>query len=172
MGMGRRRESRRRGIDLTRVTNIWVIGGALAFGCLLFVVVMGVLFATRPASTPVPPATAVLNVFPAPTATATVESPPTATPGDPAPPSPEPGSSITTGAHVQIQGTGGEGLRLRSDPGLNGEVLLLGSEAEVFRVADGPVELDGYTWWLLVGPFDESRQGWAVSNYLVVVQNP
>jgi hypothetical protein len=79
---------------------------------------------------------------------------------------------IAIGAHVQIQGTGGDGLRLRSEPGLNGEILLLGSESEVFRVADGPVDTDGYTWWHLVGPFDETRQGWAVSNYLVVVQNP
>jgi len=50
--------------------------------------------------------------------------------------------------------------------------LLLGSEAEVFRVQDGPREVDGYTWWYLVGPFDETRRGWAVANYLQIVQNP
>jgi hypothetical protein len=79
---------------------------------------------------------------------------------------------IALGAHVQILGTGGDGLRLRMEPGLGGQVRLLGSEAEVFRVDDGPVELDGYTWWYLVGPFNERRHGWAVSNFLAVVQNP
>jgi hypothetical protein len=73
---------------------------------------------------------------------------------------------------VQIIGTGGDGLRLRDQPGLDGKVLLLGSEAEVFRVQDGPREVDGYTWWYLVGPFDETRRGWAVANYLQIVQNP
>jgi hypothetical protein len=151
-----------------RLINIWVLGGALAFGCLLFVVLMSLLMVTRPMKESGTPATAVLDVVYAATATETMPAP---TPTEPGPPSPQPGV-ITVGAHVQIQGTGGEGLRLRSEPGLGGEILLIGSEAEVFRVAEGPAELDGYTWWRLVGPFDETRQGWAVSNYLVVVQNP
>jgi hypothetical protein len=87
------------------------------------------------------------------------------------PPSP-PAGEISIGAYVQILDTGGAGLRLRSEPSLNGQVLLLGSEAEVFEVKDGPVEMDGYTWWYLVGPFDETRRGWAVANYLNLVQNP
>jgi hypothetical protein len=55
---------------------------------------------------------------------------------------------------------------------LNGNVLLVASEAEVFKVDEGPVEMDEYTWWHLAGPFDDSRQGWAVVNYLEIVQNP
>jgi hypothetical protein len=39
-------------------------------------------------------------------------------------------------------------------------------------VEDGPKDVDGFTWWYLVGPYDASRRGWAVSNYLSVVQNP
>jgi hypothetical protein len=42
----------------------------------------------------------------------------------------------------------------------------------VFRLEDGPVDKDGYSWWYLIAPFDESRNGWAVSNFLVVIQNP
>ena len=79
---------------------------------------------------------------------------------------------IVVGARVQIKGTGGDGLRLRTDPGLENDVLLVGSEAEVFLVNDGPVEMDDYTWWYLVGLYDETRVGWAVSNYLSVIQNP
>ena len=166
-GMGARRDRSRLAAYL-RLVNVWVLGGALAFACLLFVVVLGMLTITRPAEEPVSPATAELEVLYAPTAT---ETSPAATPTSPAPPSPQPGV-IMIGAHVQIEGTGGTGLRLRSEPGLNGQILMLGSEAEIFRVVDGPIELDGYTWWRLVGPADETRQGWAVSNYLVVVQNP
>ncbi len=79
------------------------------------------------------------------------------------------GEAIAVGVYVQIVGTGGDGLRLRDQPGLGGKVLLLGSEWEVFRVEDGPRDADGYTWWYLVGPFDETRRGWAVANYLQVI---
>jgi hypothetical protein len=75
-------------------------------------------------------------------------------------------------AYVQISGTGGDGLRLRVEPGLKSEVRILGAEDEVFEVKDGPREADGFTWWYLVGPYDQTRRGWAVSNYLQVVQNP
>ena len=93
------------------------------------------------------------------------------TPSSEAPPSPVPGL-ISIGAYVQVGGTGGDGLRLRLAPGLASQVRLLGSEAEVFRVDEGPIEMDGYTWWYLVGPFDESRHGWGVSNYLLQVEKP
>jgi len=86
-------------------------------------------------------------------------------------PTPLPGE-ITLGAHVQVTGTSGDGLRLRAEPSIGSQVRLLGSEAEVFRVDDGPLTVDGFIWWYLVGPFDENRRGWAVSNYLKVVQNP
>jgi hypothetical protein len=51
-------------------------------------------------------------------------------------------------------------------------VRILGAEEEIFLVIDGPQQADGYTWWNLEGPFDETRHGWAVSNFLRVVQNP
>jgi hypothetical protein len=79
---------------------------------------------------------------------------------------------IGVGAYVQINGTGGDGLRLRSDPSLEGEVRFLALEAEVFQVQDGPQECSGYIWWFLVAPYDEKVRGWAVSNFLTVVQNP
>jgi hypothetical protein len=79
---------------------------------------------------------------------------------------------IVIGDYVQVTGTGGDGVRLRSDPGLNGTILFLGLEAEVFQVSDGPRQVDGYTWWFLVAPYDNSVRGWAVANYLAEVQNP
>lgn len=76
------------------------------------------------------------------------------------------------GSFVQIVGTEGAGLNIRSAPGLNSEVQFLGYDAEVFEVRDGPVETDGLTWWYLVTPVDESRAGWAAASYLSVVANP
>jgi hypothetical protein len=154
--------------------NLWVVGGALVFGCLLLFFSLTLLWVTRPGPSQELPSTAVLSVIYAPTATQTPQN--QATPTGPTgeagiPPSPPPGV-IAIGAYVQVTDTGGEGLRLRSEPGLGGQVLLLASEAEVFQVTDGPREADGFTWWYLVGPFDETRKGWAVSNYLMVVQSP
>lgn len=63
-------------------------------------------------------------------------------------------------------------MRLRTEPGLDGEIRVLGEEAEVFVVKDGPNEVDGFTWWFLESPSSRSRRGWAVANYLALVQNP
>jgi len=51
-------------------------------------------------------------------------------------------------------------------------VRFLAIDGEVFQVMDGPVELDGYTWWLLQAPYDPNVQGWAVADFMIVVQNP
>jgi hypothetical protein len=159
---------------LQQVLNLRVIGGALLISFLLFCSTLSLLWITQSRSIPEVQTTAVLSVIRAPLVTASPVTPPPGTNPTGAasvPPSPPPGM-IALGSYVQIVGTSGEGLRLRAEPGLNNQVLLLGSESEVFRVADGPKDMDGYTWWYLVGPFDTKRYGWAVSNYLMVVQNP
>ena len=74
--------------------------------------------------------------------------------------------------YVQILGTDGEGLRLRSDPGLSGTPVFLGFDEEVFEVRDGPQESDGYVWWYLVAPYDESRNGWAAADFLGAIPSP
>jgi hypothetical protein len=160
--------------SIRRVFDPLVIVGAVGFGVLLAAAALGLLWLTRTNQAPAGGQTAVLTVIPAATITPTV-APPTATlPVEPTGtglPLPPPGD-VSLEAYVQISGTGGDGLRLRSDPGLNSDVRMLGEEAEVFVVKDGPEEADGYTWWYLVGPADETRRGWAVANYLMVVQNP
>lgn len=158
----------------SKLVNIWVILGAIIVTGVLIFVLWILLETSKPESGISAPATAVLNVVRAPTITAT-ELIPTETPtsSDEAdlPPSPLPGE-LNIGESVQISGTGGDGLRLRSSPGLQGDVLFLGYEGEVFQVVQGPQSSDGYVWWYLVAPYDEKVQGWAVSNYLTVLQNP
>jgi len=154
--------------------NRRVIGGALLIAFIMFCFMVFAILFIRSDTTPASQGTAVLSVIPAPTATqtrfvitpldsntATLKTPPTPPPG-----------VIAIGAYVQVTGTGVDGLRLRDEPGLDGQVQLLGSETEVFLVFDGPIESDNYTWWYLVGPYDESRKGWAVTNYLSLVQTP
>ena len=73
---------------------------------------------------------------------------------------------------MQINGTEGAGLRIRSAPGLNSDTVFRGEEAETFKVNDGPKQADGYTWWYVVAPFDETRAGWAAADFLAVVPAP
>lgn len=141
----------------------WVIGGAIisALGFLggLLLILSGI-----PASSSNVGEGAVLTVIPAPTSTPT-----------PLVPEEEPtptislAGTIQTGAYVQITGTGGDGLRLRHQPSLNAEIDYLGLEEETFIVIDGPNSADGFVWWYLESPTDQTRKGWAVSDYLEAV---
>jgi hypothetical protein len=152
--------------------RVWMIIVGLAITIFLLLLTGVLLFLGRRRHPPAP-LPAVLEIIPART---NVPDPTSVSGGLPigsaiVPPA-QHGVGLVVGAHVQVTGTGGDGLRLRDQPGLNGNVFLVASEAEVFRLEDGPVEMDGYTWWLLVGPFDETRRGWGVANYLEIIKNP
>jgi hypothetical protein len=81
-------------------------------------------------------------------------------------------NTIHIDGYVQISGTGIDGLRIRSAPGLNTNTVFRGEESEVFLVKDGPQEADGYTWWYVVASYDETRAGWAAADFLAVVPSP
>ncbi len=124
------------------------------------------------------PVSAALTLIPAPTSTPRYVAPiPTLTPPLPAAspfvdtPTPLPGT-FAVGAYVQISGTEGQGLRLRAKPGLNSPPLFLGYDSEAFLVTDGPQQADGHTWWYLTAPYDQTRSGWAVQDYLTVIPSP
>ena len=146
---------------------IWIIGGAI-IGVLLTVALLLFARVTSRAGSSVP----VLTVIPLPTATVpTVLSPTpplfptltlTAPPGAP--------KEFTIGDLVQVFGTEGGGLRMRTNPNLTADVLLLGLESEVFEVLEGPREADGYTWWRLANPFDPAKQGWAADQFLRAIE--
>jgi hypothetical protein len=143
--------------------NKWVILGAIVFaGVLILITAISIGLTAAPAPSDVGFAPADLTVIPAPTATS--GAPPTPTVDPFAPPTSPPGIAI--GAYVQITGTNGEGLRIRSEPGLAGSPQFLGFDSEVFMVQDGPREVDGYVWWYLVAPYDQTRVGWAAADFL------
>ena len=114
-----------------------------------------------------------MTLLPPPTSTPTY-APPSPTPLPPTPttsPTPAPGQ-FALGVYVQIAGTGGDGLHVRAQPGLNGSPLFLGYDSEVFQITKGPQKADGYTWWYLTAPYDLARSGWAAQTFLSVLQSP
>jgi hypothetical protein len=125
----------------------------------------------KPPSQVVAAPTAILTIIPAPSSTPTpvpdAAAAATATPNGGAS-----ADGIAQGMYVQISGTGGDGLKMRSGPGVKSDTIFLGMEAEVYLVKDGPKLADGYTWWYLEAPYDSSRAGWAASKYLTIVASP
>ncbi len=152
-----------------RITPGVVIGSFLVTLCLCLVSGAGLWGFSAPSATPSELPVAAITILPAPTSTPS----PTPMPALTVTPSPAaPGQGIAIGAYVQISGTGGQGLRLRAAPGLDGALLFLGYDAEVYQVRDGPRQADGYTWWYLVAPYDEGRAGWAAADFLTVLSTP
>ncbi len=149
--------------------NKWVILGAfLLAGVLLLITAVSIGLTSAHQNSSVGFTPADITVIPAPTSTSS--APATAT-IDPFAPTATP-TGIAVGNYVQITGTEGQGLRIRSEPGLNGNAEFLGYDSEVFIVKDGPRQADGFTWWLLVAPYDETRTGWAASDFLAYVPGP
>lgn len=149
--------------------NRWVIIGALVFaGLLLLITAIAIGLTTPRQTTTVGFVPADVTVIPAPTSTSSAPPTPTIDPFAPSPTA----TGLVPGNYVQITGTAGQGLRIRAAPGLDGEFVFLGFDSEVFLIQDGPREVDGYTWWYLVAPYDENRAGWAAADYLSFIPSP
>jgi len=156
-------------MDVRQLFNRWVILGAILFaGFLTLITAISIGLTSPLQSSTIGFAPADLTMIPAPTATSSAPATPTI---DPFAPSPTP-AGLAVGSYVQISGTEGQGLRIRSKPGLNGEFVFLGYDSEVFVVQDGPQTVDGYTWWYLVAPYDNTRAGWAASDFLTFIPAP
>lgn len=154
--------------------NLKVLFGGILFAVCVFAVLLGILWSAKAKNISQAPATALLNVIevptetpPAPVMTPTPNLEPTPGQGEPLP-----SGEIVVGDYVQVTETGGDGLRLHATAGVSGEVHYFAIDSEVFLVKDGPIDADGYVWWLLQDPYTESVAGWGVANYLAVVQNP
>ena len=148
----------------------WIV--ALILGGGLFAGLLILLNYNRPVRPPVGAVTAALTVIPSSSGALTPVAPeiiPTNAPVETATLS---AGEIGVGTFVQVSDTGGDGLRLRKGPGLGYEMQFLGLDGELFQVGDGPITADGYTWWFVVGSYDETRQGWAVVDFLTLVPDP
>ena len=153
---------------LTKRVNLWVILGAvLVAGGLIFLLGLLIFFMPTPASQS-KLSRAAMTVIVAPTPTVSPTAPAFTT----TPTAPVSIGGVSIGSFVQITGTSGEGLRLRSGPGTDSPMRFVGMDDEVFRVKDGPKTANDYTWWYLEAPYDPSRSGWAASTFLKVVSAP
>ncbi len=151
--------------------NTWTILGSLACaGSLLVATWVGIQVSRPHRSSTSGFAAANLTVIPLPSATVPVPTP-TINPGLAAALTAQP-NQIALNTYVKITGTGTDGLRIRSAPGLNSGTAFRGEDSETFMVKDGPKDADGYTWWYVVAPYDSTRAGWAAANYLAVVPSP
>ncbi len=157
---------------LRSLVNVWVIVGTALVGISLLCLTLAAAWYSKPPQAEPSPATAVLNLIAMPSATPTVSIPTPAPPTPTATTPPGSGGSFAIGSSVQISGTSGDGLRLRSAPGLQSEVLFLAFEGEIFTVEDGPRSADGYDWFSLVAPYDPNIRGWAAANFLQSVPPP
>ena len=76
---------------------------------------------------------------------------------------------FSAGLEVRVTNTGGDGLRVRIESGLDSTPLFLAAEGEVFNIIGGPSLIDNHVWWQIESTLDKSRTGWAVQDYLQVV---
>ena len=74
---------------------------------------------------------------------------------------------IAIGMNIKVNGTGNEGLRMRSDAGIEQTTLYLAQEGELFEIIDGPKIIDGLIWWKIKALNDSKKIGWSVQDYMV-----
>jgi hypothetical protein len=153
------------------IVNKYVIIGAIAIAILLAFYGMFGLSAVTYQKSVSGQATAFLTVIPAEVVPTVNSSFLFATPTSTIDPALGDLRGITLGSYVQITGTGDAGLNIRAEAGKDSLTEFIGEESEVFKVIGGPVRMDDIVWWQLSTPYDESRQGWAAAEYLVLIQN-
>lgn len=153
-----------------RIIRPWVVISGLVISIILLTItcLSVVLFRTVTSSAVDP--TAVVRYIPAPTSTQTPlpqnsETQATAT-------TLPPGENLSLGISIRVEGTGGNGLRLRSTAGLSGQIVYLVKDGEDLIIDDGPKEIDGYTWWHVKSLTDSKISGWGVADYMINIQNP
>jgi len=89
---------------------------------------------------------------------------------DSIPASPIPGV-FAVGIKVEISGTGGDGLRMREDPGMDSEILYLAREGEDCIILEGPKIEENLIWWKIQSLEEENKSGWSVQTYMNTINN-
>ncbi len=156
---------------------LWALGFVAALLAVTCLSLWAIILVSRPALPRVTsaPEFIVVTFAPAPapgsTGAASTDLPTLEPPTATVPPNINLGS-INLGSFVQVVRTDGDPLKLRQAPSLSGETNYLALPSEVLKVVNGPTIADGFTWWFLVDPTDENRNGWAVENYLEATTGP
>ena len=147
---------------VTLATSLVLIIGMVLIGLVV------IFWGRDPASTL--PGTPEVTVIPAPTLTPRRADPTQSPSATPTSIFTIPGGAMGVGSYVQVTGTQGAGLRMRSEPGLGSKVKFTALDSEAFLIIDGPIEADGYIWWLLEAPYDQNRTGWSAGDFLTTIE--
>ena len=82
-------------------------------------------------------------------------------------PTPKP---LAIGFSAVVVDVGNQELNIRNLPGLiDSQILFRAPEGSLFEIIEGPQEADGFTWWKVLDT-QFQIEGWAVANYLQVIQ--
>jgi hypothetical protein len=92
----------------------------------------------------------------------------TVTPGPP-PATPQVTGLFKPGNIVQVSGTNGLSLRMRSGPGTLYETVQLVTENMRLEITGEARQADGYLWWP-VQTVPASEPGWVVNDYLKIAE--
>jgi hypothetical protein len=76
-------------------------------------------------------------------------------------PEPEAEPVIAVGGRARVANLSGAPLRARDEPGLSTRIVARIPEGSEVDVLDGPVELEGYTWWQISSP---DGTGWSAER--------
>lgn len=77
---------------------------------------------------------------------------------------------LSVGVRVVVANVGDQELNVRDVPGVTtSQILFRSDEGTEFSVVQGPQQADGFTWWQIQDP-TTGQSGWAVANYLSVIQ--
>jgi hypothetical protein len=68
---------------------------------------------------------------------------------------------LRTGVDVVVVGTGGQGVNVRTGPGLQAAAVDRIDDGTIIRLSAGPAPADNLQWWQV-----EGRSGWVVGDYL------
>lgn len=153
-------------------SKLYTVIGGIVFAIILIVIGM-VLILWAGKNREIPVVTPIVQVtrIPAPTSTPLLVIPTIQTTETAATETILPPGVIGKGVYVQVTGTDGTGLRMRSEPGTSSDVRFVAMDSEVFLVIDGPNEKDGYTWWQLEAPYDKTRTGWSADAFLSLIES-
>lgn len=108
-------------------------------------------------------AQATLQPTTAPTAASAPTEPPPAPTAEPT----QGPAVIAIGATVEVGGTSGIGLSLRSGPSVAEPLVRVAKDGEQLVIVEGPVDADGYTWWKVHN--DLGADGWGAAAFMTLV---
>ncbi|MEO1439932.1 MAG: SH3 domain-containing protein, partial [Chloroflexota bacterium] len=76
---------------------------------------------------------------------------------------------ISIGRTVQVINVGETGLNVRSNAGINNDIVFAAAENAFLEIVGGPESAteDSFTWWRVRDPFSQ-QEGWAVDLYMDV----